>query len=200
MNKYLGDLNSLSPDNLVNPQVYNANFHLQADPLLYNYHNALSNLSGELSSKNLTGGSFDAKSHSLLDNNLMLGLSQAANNALNSGMDATGNYFNWLGNGSTAAGNQMTSLGNMANTYQGLSAGLQSQLMNPFQQYTDYQKTIEPLQQAQANYYASRPSGMQKLGSIMSAAAPFANFIPGVGPVVAGGLQLGGGALGLMGS
>lgn len=177
MGNYLGNLNSLTADNMVNPQVYAANYHLQADPLLSQYHTELGNLESDLAAQNLTGGSYDALAHGQLGKNLTLGLSQASNNAVNSGLGATGDYLGWQGNGATAAGNQMTSLGNLANQYQSLSSNLQSQLMNPFQDYTKYQETINPLQAAGANYALSQPTGFQQgagaAGSFLQTAAPF---------------------------
>lgn len=200
MGNYLGNLNHLTADNMVNPQIYGAMYDKEANPLLANYHNQLTGLNNDLAAKNLTGGSYDAYAHHLLNQDTGLQLSQASNNATLGGLQATGDYLGLMGNGATAAGNQMTSLGNMAGQYQDLSSQLQSQLMNPFQQYGQYQSAINPLQEQLGKYYASQPTGMQKIGSVMSAAAPFANFIPGVGPAVSAGLQVGGKALGAFGS
>lgn len=176
---YLGHVGSLTADNMVNPEIYDAVYGLQSSPLLAQYKTSMNDLENELAAKNLTGGSYDALARSLLDRNLGLSLSQAANNAVVSGLGATGDYLNWQNQGVNTAGSGMTSLGNMAAQYQGLSQNLQNQLMAPLSQYSQYQSVVNPLQMAQADYYKYQPTGFQNaMGAVGGA---FNALVPGSG-------------------
>lgn len=179
VSNYLGNVNGLTADNMVNPQVYNAQYHLQADPQLAQYHTDTNNLNDELAAKNLTGGSYDALAHGILNKNLGLNLGQAANYAVGTGLDATGKYLGWQGDGATTAGNEVASLGNLGTTYQNLSSGLQSQLMNPFQQYSQYQDVVNPLQEARAQMIYQTPTGFQNTMGQIGAFSD--SIVPGTG-------------------
>ena len=176
---YLNHLNSLTADNMVNPQMYNSTYDLLSKPLLGQYNLDTNNLNNELSSKNLLGGSYDALAHGQLNKNLGYNLGLAADNAVNQGLNATNTYLNLQDNGVTAAGNGMTTLGNLAGKYQDLSGALQSQIMNPFQLYTQYQSAVNPLQLQQAQYDWETPTGLQ---SALGAYGNWSNaIIPGSG-------------------
>lgn len=196
----LGSLNnfmsSLTPDHLVNPDIYKAMYGLQSQPLLTQYHQDINNLNDELASKNLTGGSYDALAHGKLNQNLDLGLGQAANQAEIAGLGATGDYAGWLGNNAQLQGQGTQQLGNLANNYQALHTNLEQELMDPFKSYTSYQSAVNPLQLATASYLGQPSVGYQML---QGAGTNFANSFgsslgSGLGKVIFPGGSPAGGA------
>lgn len=179
VSNYLGNINNLTSGNMINQGIYDAMYAGQANPLLSQYHQNVNNLNNELAMKNLSGGSYDALAHGQLDKNLGLDLTQIANNAELGGLQATGDYLGWQQQGANTAGTQLGALGESAQNDQNLSSGLQTQLFQPFTDYTQYQQVVNPLQQAQAQYDWQTPTGFQqvmgRIGNSMN------SIVPGLG-------------------